>query len=93
MQNPTVDELARAVGLPPSALHLQEDEDKSDIRTFYLSVHQNQIVPALQAVMARYQITDMGIEEQSLEHVIQKLYEGDSGSPRASSSTSGLPSP
>jgi ABC-2 type transport system ATP-binding protein len=81
MQNPSPAELAQTVGLAASAVEVQQEssdddegEDSSEMKTFYLNLHQNQIVPTLQAVMGRYQITDMGIEEQSLENVIQKLY-------------------
>jgi ABC-2 type transport system ATP-binding protein len=72
--NPTPEELGRVLSLPAEAIHCEEGGDETEARTYYLSIQQNQIVPTLQAVMAKYQITDMGIEEQSLERVIQKLY-------------------
>lgn len=75
LQNPTVEELAGVVGLKAAAIHSEEGDEDSEVRTFYLNIQQNQIVPVLQAVMGKFQITDMGIEEQSLERVIQKLYE------------------
>jgi ABC-2 type transport system ATP-binding protein len=75
MQNPSVEALAGTVGIKADAIHSEEGDEESEVRTFYLNIHQNQIVSVLQAVMGKYQITDMGIEEQSLERVIQKLYE------------------
>ena len=43
----------------------------------HITVRQEQIVGALQTLMSQFQIVDMGIEEQSLEMVIQRLYEQD----------------
>lgn len=87
LQNPSPEELAATVALSRDAVQLGEAPEGGDgdeegegaeageARTYYLNIHQNQIVPILQATMGKFQITDMGIEEQSLEHVIQKLYE------------------
>lgn len=75
MQNPSVEELSSTVGIKADAIQSEKGDEESEVRTFYLSLHQSQIVSVLQAVMSKYQITDMGIEEQSLERVIQKLYE------------------
>lgn len=77
MQNPEPQELGTALALPLESIHCEQDDEESEARTYYINIHQNQIVPILQAAMGRYQITDMGIEEQSLERVIQKLYESD----------------
>jgi ABC-2 type transport system ATP-binding protein len=74
LPNPTIEEICTLTGLPKEAVHLDEAEE-TEVPTFHLSINQSQIMPVLQAVMSRYQITDMGIEEQSLERVIQKLYE------------------
>jgi ABC-2 type transport system ATP-binding protein len=84
MQNPTPQELSTEVGVPLEAIHCEQDEGETEVRTYHLHLNQNQIVPILQAVMARYQINDMGIEEQSLERVIQKLWaEGELKTPAA----------
>ena len=77
MQNPTPEELSAAVAIPLGSIHCEQSDEESEARTYYISIHQNEIVPILQSAMGRYQITDMGIEEQSLERVIQKLYEED----------------
>ena len=74
MQNPSPEELATILSLPREAITCEEGDEDTEARTYYLNIHQNQIVPILQAAMNKYLITDMGIEEQSLERVIQKLY-------------------
>ncbi len=77
MQNPSAGELASALSLPATSILVEQDEEETEARTYYISIHQNDIVPILQGTMGKFQITDMGIEEQSLERVIQKLYESD----------------
>jgi len=85
METPSVDELAGVTGLAPSGILIRnsngEDvESDNDDSThapgaIYISARQDQLVDVLQRVMARYRIVDMGIEEQSLEKVIQRLFE------------------
>jgi ABC-type uncharacterized transport system ATPase subunit len=41
----------------------------------HFNIKQEQIVTLLQSLMNKYHIVDMGIEEQSLEKVIQRLYQ------------------
>jgi ABC-2 type transport system ATP-binding protein len=42
----------------------------------HFAIQQEQIAPTLQALLSHYVVLDMGIQEQSLERVIQGLYEG-----------------
>ena len=44
------------------------------IPTFYFETEKVSVVRILQALMGRATILDMGIEEQSLESVIQRVY-------------------
>ncbi len=89
MQTPTLAELCQITGLPAERIELQkigneeaseknEGESETPIQPTHdsvlFSIGQEQIVGVLQALMGRVQIIDMGIEQQSLEHVIQKLY-------------------
>ncbi len=78
MQMPSHAELAAAAGLDVGAIQDSEDEtaeeEASDHRAVLLTVKQDQIVSVLQKLMSRYQIIDMGIQSQSLESVIQRLY-------------------
>ncbi|MFZ9595490.1 MAG: ABC transporter ATP-binding protein [Bdellovibrionia bacterium] len=55
------------------ALDQQEDEQTHQ-PTFHFHIKNDQIMSVLQKVMSRLTIVDMGIEEQSLEKVIQNLY-------------------
>ena len=82
-ERPTLEELIQATGLPASVIDLsqagpeagaKEDNDLEENRAIRLSIQQDRIVPVLQSLMARYKVIDMGIEEQSLEDVIQRLF-------------------
>ena len=78
LENPTIGELADATGLPQASIEKENnaDEDEKDGKqAILITVKHEQIVPALQALLNRYQIVDMGIQEQSLEKVIQRLFE------------------
>lgn len=75
MQKPDVAELSSHLGVPATNIQL-EDEEESETPIVYVSAGKDRIVSILQAVMSRYQVSEMGIEEQSLERVIQRLYEG-----------------
>jgi len=54
-----------------------EKEETGAGSTARFSLKTEQIVPLLQKLIAKYQIADMGIEEQSLENVIHRLFESD----------------
>ena len=75
LEKPTLDEMKTITELPPDAVE-QEKEKEGEIenKAFDFHVKQDQIVPLLQILMKRFTIIDMGIEEQSLEKVIQRLY-------------------
>jgi ABC-2 type transport system ATP-binding protein len=85
MQEPSLEELSQVSSVPVARIERgggEESEEGGDAPdgdgsgvTFDLP--RERIVPVLQALMARYEIVDMGIEEQSLESVIQRLYEKD----------------
>jgi ABC-2 type transport system ATP-binding protein len=82
MEKPSQEEVSSITGLPPTAIEIEEskaggDEDESDAKSIRFSLKQDQIVHVLQTLMAKFTIIDMGVEEQSLEKVIQRLYEED----------------
>lgn len=77
LENPTLDDLSGVTGLAKTALEKEESDGEAETRVFHFSIKQDQIVSVLQKLMNRYQIIDMGIEGQSLEKVIQKLYSED----------------
>ncbi len=76
MTPPSLDELQKATGLSQHLIQLGEPEtdNTEEARPVLFNIKQDQIVSVLQAVISRFQILDMGIEEQSLEKVIQRIY-------------------
>ncbi|MBS1962212.1 MAG: ATP-binding cassette domain-containing protein [Bdellovibrionales bacterium] len=53
----------------------EEDEGgEGAIPTFYVETNKDAVIRVLQAIMAKATILDMGIEEQSLESVISRIY-------------------
>lgn len=78
LEQPSPQDLARLTGV--SIDHIQsaasDEEDEGEARSTHFQLSQDQIVSTLQKVMSRYTVVDMGIEEQSLEAVIQRIYEG-----------------
>lgn len=82
LQTPSLDEIAQATGIDRSAIALRQEEGGEessgleDSQTLYFNIGRDQIVRVLQQLMARFEIVDMGVEEQSLEAVIQRLYAG-----------------
>ena len=84
----TIEDLARAAGLPQDAISMgpsTEDSAEEDeaaaadgaLPTIRMNLQQAQITSVLQGIMAKYEVVDMGIEQQSLEQVIQRLYTED----------------
>ncbi|MBI3543475.1 MAG: ATP-binding cassette domain-containing protein [Deltaproteobacteria bacterium] len=88
MQKPTADELAGVSGVPAAAIKTPnggpeadgeaEAEDEAeghvDRDSVYFTTKVDLIPTVLQKLMAKFTIVNMGIEEQSLESVIQRLY-------------------
>lgn len=68
LETPSPQSLQEITGLHPDLIEIQD-------ASAHFTVQQEQIVPILQSIMIRFQIIDMGIEEQSLESVIQRIYE------------------
>ncbi|MEK6579411.1 MAG: ATP-binding cassette domain-containing protein [Bdellovibrionota bacterium] len=77
-EKPSIEELTETTGVPVGSISVIKDEEAEDEgapRPIHFTVMKDKIVPVLQGLMSRYSIIDMGIEEQSLERVIQKVYE------------------
>ena len=73
--------LAQITGLALSSIEKASEEGESDASenvseapTFLMQLKQDQIVDILQRLMKDLHIIDMGIEQQSLERVIQRIY-------------------
>jgi ABC-2 type transport system ATP-binding protein len=71
---PSLQELQETTGI---AQDLIECEHNQDDRSFHFSLKQERIVSVLQSLLNKYHVIDMGIEEQSLEKVIQRIYENE----------------
>lgn len=83
-ESPTEEELSLLTGIPNSSIEisieagpedLPEDEDREAKRAIYITLKQEQIAEVLQKIMSRFEVVDMGIEEQSLEKVIHRIYQ------------------
>lgn len=61
-------QVSSATQIPPELI------EETDAHTLCFKTKKDKIVQVLQNLLAQYQITDMGIEEPSLESVIQRIY-------------------
>lgn len=68
-------DLARVSGIAPNLIEVVAAEEEGTPPTANFTVAQDQIVPTLQKLMAAFPIVDMGIESESLERVIHRIYE------------------
>jgi ABC-2 type transport system ATP-binding protein len=64
-------EVAELSGLAASQVSFDEDKTEG---VFYLSIHKSEFINILQKVLKKTEILDVGIEEPSLEEVIQGIY-------------------
>jgi ABC-2 type transport system ATP-binding protein len=77
-------EVASLAGVKPEAVTVgesdasgddaEEGSDANAIPTLYIETNKDSVIRVLQSVMAKATILDMGIEEQSLESVISRIY-------------------
>lgn len=96
MERPSLDQLATETNVPREQIALAQLENEEgeaashseESQPVVFNIHQEQIVQVLQSLMKQHTIVDMGIEEQSLEAVIQRLYEEDRAARPTSASTS-----
>jgi len=84
MESPAASDFAAIAHVPETAIEISgptangppgdvaDDEGTPSVR---ITLKRTQIAGVLQAVLAKYTLIDMTIEEQSLEKVIQRLYE------------------
>jgi ABC-2 type transport system ATP-binding protein len=78
VEQPSIEELGRLTGMGSTVISEDPDADESEgVKPVLFTVKQEQIVQVLQSLMGKFEIVDMGIQEQSLESVIQRLYESD----------------
>jgi len=85
----SIEDLSMITGISSEHISLEEAGDEADEETetenvdangaipaVYFSIQKDQIIHVLQSLMAKSKVVEMGIEEQSLEAVIQRIYEG-----------------
>ncbi len=83
LELPSMSNLVQLSGLKETAIQLAEEEEdegeeasaEATSKTVYFTTGKDQIVGLIQKMLSKHTIIDMGIEEQSLENVIQRLYE------------------
>lgn len=71
LSEPSVAEVAEVVSLPVDSV--QKDEE--DATTLLLSVTRPQVAEHLQKLLGKFSVADIGIQEPSLERVIQRIYQ------------------
>jgi len=83
VENPALSDLSAVTSVPLGQLEMIEGDEGEESRSIYITLQEQEIVDVLQKIMARYKIASMGIEEQSLENVIQRLFADDKREARA----------
>lgn len=71
MSEPHLGELASALSITES----QITKDEEDPTTYLLNIPRSKVAEYFQRLVQHYQVADIGIQEQSLERVIQKIYQ------------------
>jgi ABC-2 type transport system ATP-binding protein len=75
MGTPDKDQLSQLTGVAENSIETEREETGAGVTARFVTTTER-IVPLLQVLMGKFQIAEMGIEEQSLENVIHRLYEG-----------------
>ena len=74
LENPVLAEMAELLHIPLKSMSEDLDPEVEN-PAVVLNIKQEQIAPVLQVLLQKFTIIDMGIQEPSLESVIQRLYE------------------
>ncbi|MEK7692209.1 MAG: ATP-binding cassette domain-containing protein [Bdellovibrionota bacterium] len=76
---PSVEDLLRTTGLGPAKITMpaKDAEEDSDRNSAVFSAPHDRLVSILQALMTSYRVSQMGVEETSLEDVVQSIYEAE----------------
>ncbi len=73
-ESPKKEELNQLTQVPLSSIEETTSDEETENQGFLFHTQQGKIPTILQTLMSKYQIVNMGIEERSLEKVIQQLY-------------------
>ena len=71
LTEPTMVELASLLSLPET--HIAKDEE--DATTYLLNIERSKVTEYFQKLLTQYSVADIGIQEPSLERVIQRIYQ------------------
>jgi ABC-2 type transport system ATP-binding protein len=71
LSEPSLAEVAAAADLPVEAV--QKDEE--DQTTYLMTIERKRVAEYFQKLMGKFQVVDIGIQEASLERVIQRIYQ------------------
>ncbi len=71
LSEPVLEEFARKMEAPSD--RVQKDEE--DPTTYLLTIHRTRMTETFQRLLAQFEVADIGIQEASLERVIQKIYQ------------------
>lgn len=72
-QSENLKTLAQFLDIEPQQVTL----DPEDPTTYWFTISKSQITEVFQKLVSRYSITDVGIQEPSLERVIQRIFQGE----------------
>lgn len=72
-QTTTEGEIATSLNLDPGLVKKSESEE-GESNSYLVPVNRDQLAPTLQKLLQHYTVLDMGIESQSLESVIERIY-------------------
>lgn len=73
-KNLTIDELAAMTSAPAGSIALVSEGEDEESKFVVFTTTQKQIVHILQQLLDKTEVVNMGIQEQSLESVIQRVY-------------------
>jgi ABC-2 type transport system ATP-binding protein len=82
LETPALPEVAALTGISVDQISLKgesdgENDGENGTNHLWINLTNDLIAPTLQKLMGRYTISDMAIQGQSLERVIQKVYEAE----------------
>jgi ABC-2 type transport system ATP-binding protein len=97
MEKKSAEDLAQYSGVPVKNVEMISEggseeakvEDDKNIPTVYFHIQREDVAKTLQSLMQKVSVVDMGIEEQSLESVIQRLYETGTANPSSGEKITG----
>jgi ABC-2 type transport system ATP-binding protein len=68
---PSTEELSGVIGIAATAV----TKDEEDPTTYFMNVTRSRVAEYFQKLLTKYSVADIGIQEPSLERVIQRIYQ------------------